>query len=81
MMLMSSTGSNVKVSTLFEACSNHIELIESLASRTLSIKIFMLRIKFISFLFLSACQDKVPNFPIILQPVRENIRADNHTDL
>ena len=50
-LLMSSTGSNVKVSKSSEACSNRILLIECLASRTLSIKIFMLRMKFNIFYF------------------------------
>ena len=51
---MSSKVSNVKVSKSFEACSNSIYLIECLASRTLPITLFMLRIKFNIFYSLGA---------------------------
>ena len=51
---MSSKVSNVKVSKSFEACSNSIYLIECLASRTLPITLFMLRIKFNIFYCLGA---------------------------
>lgn len=44
-LVLSLKGSNVKVSESFKACSNHIQLIECLASRTLSVKISMLKMK------------------------------------
>ena len=45
-LVLSSKGGNVKVSESFKACSNHLQLIECLASRTLSVKISILKMKF-----------------------------------
>ena len=52
----------MKVSKSFGACSYHILLIECLASRTLPLKMFILRIKFNIF-FLSRCRDKATLLP------------------
>ena len=51
----------MKVSRSFGAFSYHILLIECLASRTLQLQMFILRIKFN--MFLSPCRDKATLLP------------------